>query len=800
MTFKPPELDDLTYERLRAELISRIPIVAPEWTDHNPSDPGVAIIELFAWLGEQLGYRLNQVPEANYVALLNLLGTRVRPAQPAATRLALLLGNNLASSDNVRVGRGMSAQSGGSEPVRFEIDETHTLVPAQLATILSARTSDLRDITGHLINDLFRLGPDVPLFTNPDDWADRQLHMVWDGKTPSAVELPAEPVSAGFAPYQDQSFLYLGFRQVPSGFTNRRLRLFVQLNDDEPTSGLAEACDAPDAEDANPPLPWAIYMPPTGAGRGTWVPLTVLSDATLGFTRSGEVELLIPAGVGAIPHSEWVTFRSWPEGVFEQLLGSLQSNFSFQVSLSDLMNGGPAEVAQSIAAGMNQANITDSMQINIDLLNIFPQVPHPLPERYPQLAKAVNAWIRIGHSNQHLPELRVRHIGFNVVRATTARTATDTLLTASATGGPGQRYTLPHRNIQPGTLEVVSWLDDTITTWHPTPYLALAGPQDAVYLLDTAAGAITFGDGIHGRAPALDARIMATHYRHGGGAIPTLPPASVRTVNDIATVPQVTNVIAARGGLDAETLPQARARAPIDLHTQRRAVTREDFIDLTLRTPDARFARAEVIGNRRPYPTDAIDGPGVFFDCEAPGVVTVIPVPDTTDPAPRPSPTEARILCSWLDRARLLTTELHISAPLYVRIFNLRLRVTLTPGQRRRDVRDALIATYQDALSPIRGGQDGDGFPFGGRINTYTLTNFAFRASGVRDVRQITATFNSMSSSGPDAFLVGRPERAQTTLLTLQPQPNAREVEQIDLRPDELPFFDPAGFELEIVG
>jgi hypothetical protein len=68
-----PKLDDRTYDDLIAEARGLIAIHAPEWTDHNASDPGVTLLELFAWLAEMLVYRSDQVPERHIVAFLRLL-------------------------------------------------------------------------------------------------------------------------------------------------------------------------------------------------------------------------------------------------------------------------------------------------------------------------------------------------------------------------------------------------------------------------------------------------------------------------------------------------------------------------------------------------------------------------------------------------------------------------------------------------------------------------------------------------------------------------------------------------------
>ncbi len=73
MPLQLPNLDDRTYDDLVEEARSLIPTYAPEWTNHNPSDPGITLIELFAYLTELLIYRLNRVTDANVVSFLRLL-------------------------------------------------------------------------------------------------------------------------------------------------------------------------------------------------------------------------------------------------------------------------------------------------------------------------------------------------------------------------------------------------------------------------------------------------------------------------------------------------------------------------------------------------------------------------------------------------------------------------------------------------------------------------------------------------------------------------------------------------------
>jgi hypothetical protein len=73
MPLQLPNLDDRTYDDLLAEALALIPALSPEWTNHNPSDPGITLVELFAYLSDILIYRLNRVTDANIRKFLKLL-------------------------------------------------------------------------------------------------------------------------------------------------------------------------------------------------------------------------------------------------------------------------------------------------------------------------------------------------------------------------------------------------------------------------------------------------------------------------------------------------------------------------------------------------------------------------------------------------------------------------------------------------------------------------------------------------------------------------------------------------------
>src|SRR5690349_20584451 len=136
MPLPTPILDDRTFEQLRAELVARIPAFAPEWTDHNEGDPGIALLELFAFLGENLLFRFNQIPEATRLAFLKLLQIPLKPGNPASALVQVRLKSP--EPLGVLVPRGSTARAGS---ITFETqDEVHAW-PAKAVALARVETA-----------------------------------------------------------------------------------------------------------------------------------------------------------------------------------------------------------------------------------------------------------------------------------------------------------------------------------------------------------------------------------------------------------------------------------------------------------------------------------------------------------------------------------------------------------------------------------------------------------------------------------------------------------------------------------
>ena len=151
MPLVPPVLDSRTFQQLVDRALQRIPHYTPEWTDFNPSDPGVTLIDLFAWLTELMFYQLNRVPDLNYIKFLELIGLELRPAQPAVADLTFIPQPN-ANVAPVLVGSQVGGQPpGGGQQVVFETQEGLDLIRLPLTDVRvfdGAAYADVTDANG----------------------------------------------------------------------------------------------------------------------------------------------------------------------------------------------------------------------------------------------------------------------------------------------------------------------------------------------------------------------------------------------------------------------------------------------------------------------------------------------------------------------------------------------------------------------------------------------------------------------------------------------------------------------------
>jgi hypothetical protein len=141
MTLRAPNLDDRTFEQLLDECKRRIPALCPTWTDLSDGDPGIVLLQLFAYLTETMIYRLNRLPDKVFVELLNLLDVRLAP--PHAAIATLRLSTEAPAQADIEIPRGVRAAVGRSgtagDPIVFVTDRA----------VRIARGSTQVEVTAH---------------------------------------------------------------------------------------------------------------------------------------------------------------------------------------------------------------------------------------------------------------------------------------------------------------------------------------------------------------------------------------------------------------------------------------------------------------------------------------------------------------------------------------------------------------------------------------------------------------------------------------------------------------------------
>src|SRR5450432_3468049 len=90
-----PNLDDRNWADLVDEGRALIPVYGPEWTDHNPSDPGITLVELLASIAEMDIYQLNQISDREKKKFLGLIGIVPRPPRAAEAVISFVINGSL---------------------------------------------------------------------------------------------------------------------------------------------------------------------------------------------------------------------------------------------------------------------------------------------------------------------------------------------------------------------------------------------------------------------------------------------------------------------------------------------------------------------------------------------------------------------------------------------------------------------------------------------------------------------------------------------------------------------------------
>ncbi|MGK0343994.1 MAG: hypothetical protein ACI855_000048, partial [Myxococcota bacterium] len=140
MPIKPPNLDDRRYKDIVDEARTLIPQYTPEWTNLGDADPGMTLVQLFAWMTEMTIYRLNRVPDKTYIHFLNFIGEERRQAQPSVVPLTFdLRAANTDKAELPAYARSSTKAGEGVDALHYLTTDPLTVHDADITRIVSVQ-------------------------------------------------------------------------------------------------------------------------------------------------------------------------------------------------------------------------------------------------------------------------------------------------------------------------------------------------------------------------------------------------------------------------------------------------------------------------------------------------------------------------------------------------------------------------------------------------------------------------------------------------------------------------------------
>jgi hypothetical protein len=694
-------LDDRRMNDLRAEALSRAAVYTPEYTNFNRSDPGVTLVELFAFLTENLLYRCNQIPDRNREKFLKLLNI---PLQPATAAQGLITITNTDKNQLATI------------TLNDDIEVRSGQVPFR-----TTRGLDVLPIEGRVYFKQKILSPKQQL----QDYY-QQLYSSFRG-TPQA---PPPTL------YQVVGFPSPGGNPVVlSGTVDGFLWLALLVRDvDQPVAAMADA-----VRDAIAGKTLSVGVVPSLTNETRVLPAGRSAGAPAPVTLEFDIPKLPPSGGLEDSQNRVPSYRP---------LDSRPGKDVFS-------EPGVIDVTLPSKNELKLWNNIDPLESGVDLL------PPSLDDS--ALNDRLITWLRIRPSAAGTG--RFLWMGINCVSISQREHIVGEVLpngtgepdqSVTLAQAPVLRESVAVTVIPPQGPQDV---------WTPVDDLFLAGPEVAtpdpsqppgsppppatnahLFLLDAEAGQVTFGDGMHGARPPLSARMVAD-YDFCQGSLGNVAVGAIST-SPVLQGLKISNPVSTWGGADAETPEAGEKQITRYLQHRDRLVTALDFQTITLRTPGVQIGRVDVLPNYHP---ELSSGSG-----DAPGAVTLMLIPafDPVQPdAPMPTSNFLNTVCSYLDTRRLITTEVFLRGPEYVGVW-ISVGIQVLPGASAAPVREAAKNAITEFLAPTKGGiqtlaedpaellnapqtAEDNGWPLGKSVIALELMAVAGRVKGIEFINKV---------------------------------------------------------------
>jgi predicted phage baseplate assembly protein len=618
MVLPAPRLDDRAFQDLVDDAKRLVQQRCPQWTDHNVSDPGVTLIELFAWMTDLTLYRLNRVPDRLYLKFLDLIGVGLFPATAARTDVTFRLSAPQPEIVPVPAGTQVaSRRRENEEPVVFTVTEPLDIIPCEAAALATA------GLDGRPVDHSATLTGDEPFYCF------------------SGPPQPGESMLVGLS------------NAVPS--------CLVALRFDAKIEGRG-------VDPRWPPLTWEAWTP------SGWAACELESDETGGLNRAGDVLLHVPKR-----HT--------------------------------------TAVMAGRSGGWLRCRVTDAA----------PQQP------------------------TYSASPRIHRLTACTVGGTTASVHAEVIeneVVGVSAGVPGESFPLARLPVVRGDAAPVLEVSgpDGWRSWRPVTEFAGCGPDDEVFRLDEAAGVVELGPAVRerdgalrrfGGVPPKGAQLRLRSYRTGGGVRGNIAVHALDVLKSaVPYITSVTNRRPATGGVEGETVEEAKRRGPLSLQTRDRAVTAGDY-ELLARRAAPEAGRVACV--------PAGDGAGDTG-------VRLLVVPDVPESDPGngsgngsaslsfeelvPAETTLAAIARHIDERRMIGARVAVEPPDYqgfTVVAKIRASRAADPEVVTVDTTTALHRYFH----PLRGGPDGTGWPFGRPVLVGEAYAVLQRVAGVELVEEV---------------------------------------------------------------
>jgi predicted phage baseplate assembly protein len=274
--------------------------------------------------------------------------------------------------------------------------------------------------------------------------------------------------------------------------------------------------------------------------------------------------------------------------------------------------------------------------------------------------------------------------------------------------------------------------------WEEVESLAGFDADDRVFVVDHETGEVLFGDGVNGAAvPPGFRNVRAVRYRVGGGSAGAVPAGAINgVITSLPFITGVNNPFPASGGTDPEPDADAMRRGVGELCSRGRAVAPADYGLMATRAPGADVARAHGVPGLHPE----------FAGKPIPGVVGVLVVPpaDETGEPPMPTAASLQAVADFLTREVAPAGVTVVAAAAQFRQVVVEARVSLDPDLERAGVLSRAGDALTTYLDPLRGGETGAGWPFGGALRHTSLVRRLLSVDGVLAVSQLSLTVDGI--------------------------------------------------------